>query len=117
MRLLVAAAVLLLNGCSFLFVNPAPKTVTAYSSINCTTSRAAPAVDTALTVIQGVGTAVYAQSSEARSEVLIGGLLWAGVYSLSAIYGWGEISSCQEKTEEHDRLFESEERNKNKRPD
>jgi len=107
LRSALACALVLLGGCSFLFTTPAPARVTAHTTMTCTTSRAAPAIDGILAAIEGIGTAVIANGDYAnKTPYVVGGVLWTGVYIAAAIYGHSVVTGCEEAIAEHDRLAE-----------
>lgn len=104
---LIVAVSLGLAGCSFLFVSGPPKHVTAYTTLDCTTGRAAPGIDAALGVLSAIGTGVENDQGY-RTEYIVAGLAWTAVYAASAIYGNIVVGSCQDAHEKHDALVEQE---------
>lgn len=93
------------SGCSFLFVSSPPEKVTAYTTLNCTTSRAAPAVDGVLGALSAVGT-IYEANADYPTGYIVAGAAWTLLYASSAIYGSTVVSDCQEATEKRDELAE-----------
>jgi len=109
MRFLTAILCCCLSGCSLLFVSSPPERVTAYTTLNCTTGRAAPALDAIGTAIQGVTVGYYANAVADPDPLYVGvGLAWLGVFAVSTIYGFSVVSSCNDAHEERDRLAERE---------
>jgi len=97
-----------LPGCSFLFTT-APKTVPAhaesvseYEPSNCTTSKAAPIVDTVIAGLEGVRTgialaadkSVYANAPISREADIAFGLGFLALFTASAIYGFSVTGAC-----------------------
>lgn len=106
MRFTCFAVLALLPACSFIFTNSAPDTpITASTTLTCTTSNAAPAIDTALAALQGVGTAVYASKysgTEDASLVIGAGVAWTAVFAVAAGYGFSVTNSCTEAIAKRD---------------
>jgi len=97
-----------LPGCSFLFTT-APKTEpTSAGSIyesapnNCTTSKAAPVVDTVIAGLEGVRTGLalaadksaYADAPISKEADIAFGLGFLALFGASAIYGFYVTSEC-----------------------
>jgi hypothetical protein len=105
------AAALLLQGCSFIFVDT-PPTVhdasTPPSSIHCTTSAAAPVVDTVVAVFEAVrtGIALGADDSDyhsypiSRGADIAIGLGLTTLFTAAATYGYINTSKCSDVKEE-----------------
>lgn len=101
---LLLGAVGTLPGCSFLFTT-APKRAespTEFASNKCTTSKAAPIVDTVIAGLQGVRT-VYAATTDkstytnapiSREADIAIGLGFFALYGASAIYGYYVTGQC-----------------------
>lgn len=106
MRLVILMLLAPVGGCSFLFTSSPPERITAYSTLNCTTSRAAPAVDGVLGALSAVGT-IYEANAEYPTEYIVAGAAWTLLYASSAIYGSTVVSSCEAATEKRDALVES----------
>jgi hypothetical protein len=95
--------VFLLPGCSMIFVEPAPSNYASLTSYDCTTTKAAPVVDTIL-ALSNLGTAAYVaghdnagNKQESVTLALSVATMWAG----SAIYGYWTTSKCSEAKEEN----------------
>jgi hypothetical protein len=85
-----------LSGCSWLFVQPLPANYERGEPTNCTTSRAAPVVDTLLT-LTNVGSAVYVAGQDNvtnKGTAVTAGLLVGALWFSSAIYGYSKTSDC-----------------------
>lgn len=104
-KLLAASLTVILSGCSFLFTSSPPERVTAYTSIDCTTSRAAPAVDTVLSALSAVGT-IYEANAEYPTEYIVAGAAWTLLWSASGIYGFTVVRACGEAKQQRDLLAE-----------
>jgi hypothetical protein len=105
MRTALLLSLVLMPGCSFLFTTSPPDTVTAYTTLNCTTSRAAPGVDAALAALSGAGTIVENVNGYPE-EYIAAGAIWTVIYATSAIYGFSVTNSCNEATARRDKLVE-----------
>jgi hypothetical protein len=100
--LFIAVAVLA-GGCSFVFVSR-PTEEDRRGSATCTTSNAAPVVDTLLTAFQVVRTsyalsrsdADYEGSGLSRSADVGFGIGLTALAAASAIYGFTGVSECRE---------------------
>lgn len=101
---LLAASALVLPACSFVFVRGPRTGRETYGQVRCTTSRAAPIIDTAIAGLQlvRVGYAASLTSDDYRGTTLsreadigigAGLLLLAGV---SAAYGFGTVAECRD---------------------
>ncbi len=90
-----------MGGCSYLFVTP-PHDSYGGSVVGCTTSKAAPAVDT-LFVFTNVASAIYVAGKDnvSNKDTAVGfGLGVAALWLSSAIYGYSNTSKCEELLEE-----------------
>lgn len=95
------------SGCSFLFTTAPPEHVTAYTTLDCTTSRAAPVIDSLLGALNGVGT-IAENNAGAPTGVVVGDIALTVLLVSSAIYGYSVVSDCQRARSEHDTLIEQE---------
>jgi hypothetical protein len=99
------------TGCSFLFVQRAPERAEAGGPVACTTSRAAPVIDT-LSTAAYVAMAVGAASSRScrpdefgcfdvvdTTRVAIASAVLAAIHGASAAYGWSATSRCSDVIE------------------
>jgi hypothetical protein len=89
-------------GCSWLFVQPVPIGHPRGGVIECTSSRAAPVLDTLFTGTNVVS-AIYVASQDnvANKEQAVGfGLGVATLWALSAVYGYQNTSACEEAQNE-----------------
>jgi hypothetical protein len=100
---LVVAVVSLTAGCSFIFVQPLQEESYSRGYTPCTTSRAAPVLDTLLT-LTNVGSALYVASENNvtnKTPALAPGLGVAALWAISAGYGYVNTGEC-EAFEEND---------------
>jgi hypothetical protein len=100
--LLVAVVLLLLPGCSWIFVDRLPENHGSRREYNCTTSSAAPVVDTILTATN-LGSSLYVAGQDNvknREAAVTLGLTVAVVWASSAVYGYRATSECREAKEE-----------------
>lgn len=109
MRCLLACLLCLASGCSFLFTTKPPERVTAYTTLDCTTSNAAPVIDGLLSVANAVGT-IYESNNGYPAEYIAAGVVWTVIESVAAIYGSSVTSDCREAQETRDLLVEQEAR-------
>jgi hypothetical protein len=95
----LTVAALSSGGCSFAFVR-GPNNVAPgrYESGNCSTSRAAPIIDSVLTGVEGFGLlgAFNQTDREYASSVLIVGAALTTLFAASAIYGYAVVRSCRD---------------------
>jgi len=87
-----------LSGCSWIFVQPLPPRYERGDPTNCTTNRAAPVIDTILT-LTNVGSAVYVAGEDNvanKNTAVTLGLLVGAMWFSSAIYGYGKTSECED---------------------
>src|SRR5262245_59968727 len=93
------------SGCSFLFTTKAPSDVELAQTpgpVQCTTSRAAPIVDTIIGGLEVVRTGValnatdsdYINSPINRSADIAFGIGFASLFVASAIYGYSVTGHC-----------------------
>jgi hypothetical protein len=90
------------SGCSWIFVQPLPAHYERSDSVNCTTNRAAPILDTIFT-LTNVVSAVYVagQDNVTNKGTAVGlGLAVAGLWLSSAIYGYSKTSECEAAMED-----------------
>jgi hypothetical protein len=94
-----------LNGCSFIFVDTPPASPPRYGSetkVRCTTSKAAPIIDTVIASYQVVRTGVavssdesdYANAPISRGADIGFGVGLAALFLGSAIYGYVQTGRC-----------------------
>src|SRR5215813_4056165 len=95
--LLLLAALGPTPGCSWIFVQPLPKDY-EYGAINCTTSRAAPVVDTLFTATNAISAAYVAGKDNVANKgaAVTLGLSVATLWMMSAIYGYSHTSECED---------------------
>ena len=107
-RILAAALMVCLPGCSFLFVSPPPSnagyagSVRSIEPVKCTTSKAAPVVDTVIAGLEGIrtGLALGAKDSAYQDAPISRGAdigLGVGLFALfaaSAAYGYVVTGNC-----------------------
>jgi len=87
-----------LSGCSWLFVQPLPPRFERGDRPACTTNRAAPVIDTILT-LTNVGSAVYVAGQDNvtnKGTAVTAGLLVGALWFSSAIYGYSKTSECED---------------------
>ncbi len=87
-----------LSGCSWIFVQPLPPSYERRGRTDCTTNRAAPVIDTILT-LTNVGSAVYVASQDNvtnKGTSVTLGLLVGALWFSSAIYGYSKTSECED---------------------
>jgi hypothetical protein len=102
-RLALCLAMLLpisssLSGCSWIFVQPLPPRYERGGRTDCTTNRAAPVIDTILT-LTNVGSAVYVAGQDNvtnKGPSVTAGLLVGAMWFASAIYGYSKTSECED---------------------
>jgi hypothetical protein len=93
-----------LCGCSFMFVRGAPKHHAQLSSFDCTSSQAAPAVDTVVAVVEAVRTALAfaAEQSDYRDSPLSQdgdialGVGLTALFGAAAAHGFSKATHCSE---------------------
>jgi hypothetical protein len=106
-------------GCSFLFTNSAPddpEQLPPDPPIQCTTSNAAPVIDTIVLGYQVVRTlyalsadeADYANQPISQGTDVAFGLVFTGVFGSSAIYGFNVTSACSDAKELQGRRYREE---------
>jgi hypothetical protein len=86
-----------LSGCSWIFVQPLPPRHESGDPNACTTNRAAPVIDTILT-LTNVTSAVYVAGQENvtnKGPAVTAGLLVGAMWLSSAIYGYSKTSECE----------------------
>lgn len=99
MARLLALLLLVTSGCSFVLVK-GPPTVPTKRTIDCTTSRSWPLVDTAMTVATaavGVTVLVLGLSDEDSTKMAIGGgtAVLAVPYAIGAVSGFKKTTQCR----------------------
>ena len=103
---------LLCSRCSLVFVTQAPSDVEKIppdSELDCTSSKAAPIIDTGIAVAQGVRAAFAADADDSTyedapitREADIGfGLGLATLFAVSAAYGYSATGACKTAKLEH----------------
>jgi hypothetical protein len=92
------------QGCSYLFVQPAPPGPPRSASVNSTTNRAAPVIDTIFTATNLASAAYVAGQDDAtnKGQAVTLGLAVAGLWLSSAIYGYAKTSECEDVLAEDD---------------
>jgi hypothetical protein len=94
--LLLVVVLLLLPGCSWLFVDRLPEDRHSHRDYDCTTSRTAPVVDTILTATN-VASAIYVANQDNvknKGPAVMLGLSVAAIWASSAVYGYRATSEC-----------------------
>jgi hypothetical protein len=106
-RALVLSATLPAFGCSFVVMRPPPAPTSSGEPVQCTSSAVAPLLDTAAAAGVGLASlAYYALASSLCSwnqperscpmdPEVVGGLVAAGAYAVSAGYGYHQAFDCQ----------------------
>jgi len=100
--LLLVVVLLLLPGCSWLFVDRLPEDHHSHRDYDCTTSRTAPVVDTILTATN-VASAIYVASLDNvknKGPAVMLGLSVAAIWASSAVSGFHATSQCREAKED-----------------
>lgn len=111
-RVGVLLAALPLGGCSFVFVDSPPdhpERISSQSEVKCTTSKAAPVIDTLIAGYQGVRTAMAASASDAdysgapisREADVFFGAGFLALFASSAIYGYVTTGNCKDAKASH----------------
>jgi hypothetical protein len=102
-RLLLSLAMLLpissaLSGCSWIFVQPIAPRYERSERLDCTTNRAAPVIDTILTVTNLASAAYVAGQDNVTNKgtAVTLGLLVGAMWFSSAIYGYSKTSECED---------------------
>jgi hypothetical protein len=95
-----------LSGCSFIFTEGPPPNHERLPYFDCSSSAAAPVVDTIWAGLNGLGALVAAGQSDEqwkqnnnateRSTVIGVGLVWLAVSGASAIYGYQKVGACRD---------------------
>lgn len=103
-RLLVLASTGLsvTAGCSWIFVQPLSDDHYSRGYIDCTSSRTAPVIDT-LFAATNVASAIYVAGKDNvtnKGAAVTAGALVAGMWALSAGYGYGHTNECDAAKEE-----------------
>jgi len=90
----------LISGCSIFFVRGVDKEAPGrYAPGNCTTSRAAPIVDTILTVPPAAALYSLTQLKDTgvvRDSVIVTDIALAVLFGVSAIYGYATVATCRQ---------------------
>jgi hypothetical protein len=100
--LLLVVVLLLLPGCSWIFVDRLPENHGSRREYDCTTNRTAPVVDTILTATN-LGSSLYVagQDNVKNKEAAVTlGLAVAVAWASSAVYGYRATSECREAKED-----------------
>ena len=94
---------LMLSSCSFVFVSGPPELGPPGAAVppaSCTTSNAAPVVDSVLAGIQGLGAIGAFTSDEVDDDIRVplgaGELVIGALFLASAVVGTNRIAACQE---------------------
>jgi hypothetical protein len=102
-RLALCLAMLLpisstLSGCSWIFVQPIAPRYERSERLDCTTNRAAPVIDTILTVTNLASAAYVAGQDNVTNKgtSVTLGLLVGAMWLSSAIYGYSKTSECED---------------------
>lgn len=104
---LALAALCLTSACSWIFVQPPREDRGRGEYDDCTTSRAAPVIDTLFTLAD-VGSSIYVgtQSNATNKGAAIAlDLGLATLWALSAGYGYSNTSACEEAIERSERSY------------
>ncbi len=103
-------AVMLQSGCSFMFVEGPPAKHAERASFECSTSNAAPMVDTISAAVNGLGVALAANEDRMlnREQDMKVNLTWLAVSGISAIYGFRKVSQCKDAKRLRNERYESE---------
>ena len=90
-----------MNGCSLLFMDRVPDNHLRLQSFDCTSSYAAPVLDTVWGAANLLGGVVAASANDAtwssstpRSTTMAVGFGWAALMTVSAIAGYSKASDC-----------------------
>ena len=87
------------SGCSILFVDPPPLNHAALPYFDCTSSTWAPNADIVVAgVFAATGIASWSDhsTSRARTNDLVGTLLFTGGFVVSAVNGWQKTANCRQ---------------------
>ncbi len=105
----LVSVVLVLGGCSLLFVQGPPGNHASLPTVDCSYRNTAPVVDTVLAGLAVLDLAIAAGSTEQQwedlnlgqkqSTVLTLALVRLALYGGSAIYGYSKTSSCRQARE------------------
>jgi hypothetical protein len=102
-KCLICVLLLLLPSCSFLLVESLPENYKPRRRVlSCTTNRAAPVIDTVLT-LTNIASAIYVASLDNvknKGTSVMLGLSVAALWANSAIYGYKATNACEEAKEE-----------------
>src|SRR5438874_249546 len=90
----IMALALASNGCSLLFMDAAPQNHAKLAYFDCTSSIAAPVLDTIWAGLNGIGAAT-ASGPNSSSTVAVG-LGWLAISGAAAIYGYQKAGACRE---------------------
>jgi hypothetical protein len=99
--LVVSTSALVLSGCSWIFVTPPPADAGRGERVECTTSPAAPVVDTLLAASNVAGALYIAgtvgnKATPTQNALVTTGLVWAIVYTTAAVHGYRATAACRE---------------------
>jgi hypothetical protein len=85
------------SGCSWVFVEPLPDRHVSGDFADCTTSPAAPVIDT-LFALTNLGSAIYVggQDSPNKGAAMTAGALFGALWLSSAVYGYFKTSDCRD---------------------
>ncbi len=115
--ILGCVAALASGGCSLVFVSRPPSDVQAIpvtKQIDCTTSRAAPILDTVLGGLEAVRTGValaakdsdYAKLPISKGADIGFGVAFTALFAASAIYGYNSTAQCSDEKERRELALE-----------
>ncbi|HEY6174272.1 MAG TPA: hypothetical protein VIX73_07500 [Kofleriaceae bacterium] len=100
-------AITLQAGCSFLFVKGPPATHAEMPTFECSDSNAWPVLDAIWAGLNGLGaaTAVSDNMNPNQGQIEAVGVAWLVVSGISAIYGFGKVSECNEAKRKRDERY------------
>lgn len=105
---IMIVALLFDPGCSFLFVKGPPEQHAQMSSFDCSESNAWPVIDTIWAGLNGLGAISAGNDSTTpnQSQVIAVGVSWLVVSGISAIYGFGKVSACNEARRQREERYQ-----------
>jgi hypothetical protein len=103
----MACALLLHSGCSFLFVHGPPADHARVTTFECSESNAWPVVDVIWAGLNGLGAASAAgdDKNPQQGQIVGVGIAWLVVSGISAIYGFGKVSTCKDAKRARDERY------------
>ena len=105
---IMIAVLLFQSGCSFLFVKGPPEQHAQMASFDCSESHAWPVIDTIWAGLNGLG-AINASSDNMtpnQSQVVAVGVSWLVVSGISAIYGFSQVSACNNARRQREERYQ-----------